>query len=509
MSHADLSPSSASRWLRCSGSVGFIKKLRELNIIPLDNSSSSSDEGTLAHAWAAKALEAFDLGLDFDYTQIEDPLMANHIRAYVDLVASKITGSNQLLIEQRMPLFYGFRGEPEKQAVIFDKEGSFWLRFNNADLKPVVEGPFESWDEAKSVCVSDYEPLGYWIEECGTSDVVILTDEALFIIDLKYGQGVSVDAKDNEQLGIYAESFIKFRKLRAKLPPQFDVQLIIFQPRDRSSDLPPVREWPTSLGELDALHNTGEGVSAKAARLQGLATGVDGKDAFQVTLLTIPVLGQPDQEVTFRGHLVAGAKQCRFCPCKPKCGTYERWSLGEMVDACETAPNTALDIATGPWLAPDQIGMVLSDEKLVRIAAAHIEGKLTDWLDSVVKYVQSRMMDGADLGGGVLKLVKANKHRAWASEEAEGAALKLLRQKVSKDLLVTEKLVTPTQAWALVPKDVSTKFKNKLDSLIVKPEGDATLVLASDKRPALEIKRSAAEEFGDTISPEPQADDLL
>ncbi|NYS33099.1 DUF2800 domain-containing protein [Streptococcus danieliae] len=63
---------------------------------------------------------------------------------------------------------------------------------------------FNSYDDAsieleQRVDFSDWVPGGF-----GTSDVVILSDEVLEIIDLKYGKGVPVSAENNPQLMLYA-----------------------------------------------------------------------------------------------------------------------------------------------------------------------------------------------------------------------------------------------------------------------------------------------------------------
>ncbi|MBS8076361.1 DUF2800 domain-containing protein, partial [Streptococcus suis] len=51
----------------------------------------------------------------------------------------------------------------------------------------------------KRVDFSDWVPNGF-----GTSDVVILADGVIEIIDLKYGKGVPVSAKLNPQMSLYA-----------------------------------------------------------------------------------------------------------------------------------------------------------------------------------------------------------------------------------------------------------------------------------------------------------------
>lgn len=68
----------------------------------------------------------------------------------------------------------------------------------------IVMEHFNAYEKAsmeleKRVDFSDWVPNGF-----GTSDVVILADKTLEIIDLKYGKGVPVSAKLNPQMSLYA-----------------------------------------------------------------------------------------------------------------------------------------------------------------------------------------------------------------------------------------------------------------------------------------------------------------
>jgi len=418
MSHAKLSPSSAHRWAVCTASPALVERLKAEGKIPVEESSVFADEGTKAHAYAADALEAHDLGMDFDYSVIPDQIMASHVRAYVDVVTSRITGDGQLQIEQRVPLFYSK-------------------------------------------------------EEGGTADAIVLTDDCLHILDLKYGQGVSVESKENPQLVIYAESVIRQMKLRDRLPAQFDVCLTIFQPRAREGE--PLREWHTSLGEIGYLA-TDLGAVARQIQNQGVVEGVRSTE------------------------FVAGEKQCRFCPAKALCKAYATWVMSPVndtliVDSELLEPDETMRVVTS--IPPEE----MSNEALEQIVAAKLEGRFSKWLEACEAYVLDAVMRGESFKG--VKAVTGEKRRIW---EDEGAALKLLRQKVAKDQLVTEKLVSPAQAWKLVPKDVSTKFKNKLESLITKPEGGPVLVLATDKREALQPVTAESAFGAPVVDPE---DDIL
>lgn len=186
--HAQLSPSSAHRWLHCSGSVALEAECP-------DDSSDFADEGTAAHELAALSLtneqdaSAF-LGrvIDVNGKGWEvTPEMAEHVQKYIDYVRAL---GGELMVEQRLSV----------------------------------------------------EAITGEVDAKGTSDAVVLIGEELVIVDLKYGRGVKVDAERNEQLQIYAlaalgefEFLGDFKRAR----------LVIVQPR-----LDHIGEWDCTVEAL-------------------------------------------------------------------------------------------------------------------------------------------------------------------------------------------------------------------------------------------------------------------
>lgn len=82
----------------------------------------------------------------------------------------------------------------------------------------------------------------------GTADAVIPSVDELIIVDLKYGRGVKVDAKDNEQLQLYALAALEAFDFAG---PFQRVRLVIVQPRLGHLD-----EWVYSVAELHAFKQT-------------------------------------------------------------------------------------------------------------------------------------------------------------------------------------------------------------------------------------------------------------
>jgi hypothetical protein len=163
--HARLSPSGASKWMRCAASLA-------LEADCPDNAGAYAEEGTAAHQVAEWALTenkpaAAYIGRRVDvgpHKTVECTAdMAEHVQTYVDAIHERIEQfklrgavSVEMLVEVRVD-FSAFVGEP----------GQF-----------------------------------------GTSDVVLLVDWGstmqIDVNDLKFGRGVRVYADGNEQMMIYA-----------------------------------------------------------------------------------------------------------------------------------------------------------------------------------------------------------------------------------------------------------------------------------------------------------------
>lgn len=188
MSHAELSPSAAHRWLRCQGSVVLSKD------IP-NTSSEYAAEGSVAHDIGYRCLfEGRDavtfIGQTFThdgYTFTVTDEMAQHVQTYVDYVRRQ-TGTP--LYEQKLPIMH-ITGEQDAH---------------------------------------------------GTADAVVIDGDTLHILDLKYGMGVKVSAELNEQLQLYALAALHQYSVIAEFRT---VVLHIVQPR-----LDHIDTWETTVDDL-------------------------------------------------------------------------------------------------------------------------------------------------------------------------------------------------------------------------------------------------------------------
>ena len=384
MDHAKLSPSGAHRWMNCPGSV-------RLEADFPDDSSSYAAEGTLAHDISAIVLEEgvtpesfigkrYDVD-GFVFTVTED--MVAYVRDYVSLVQEYAQGGT-LLVER-------------------------WL------------------DLSDSIGVE---------ETFGTSDAVIIKDEVLTVIDLKYGMGVAVSAENNPQLMLYALGALDAYSYVGDFE---EICMVIHQPR-----LNVVSEFWVKVDEMEAFRET-------------------VKAAAQVAL-------------TADAELVPGEKQCKFCKAKSVCP-----ALSTEVSTIVHNTNSVATVA--------EMNAFLGEQQSSVIASAMDRVELVEmWAKGVREEAYRRLKDGIEVPG--YKLVEGRKgNRAWADEAAVEAAFKSYRFKIEQ--MYDLKLISPTKAEKLL-SDNPRRWA-KLEKLITRADGKPSVAPVTDKRPALAVSNVAGE----------------
>lgn len=395
--HAKLSPSGAHRWMTCPGSV-------VLEAAYPDEGSVFADEGTAAHTLAAWCLtdglpaeEYIGEVIHVGKRQFKvDKTMAGHVANYVKLVKGLAEGGT-LLVERQVPI-----------------------------------GHLTGEDGAT-----------------GTSDAVIIkaVERNLSVVDLKYGMGVQVDAKDNQQLQMYALGAYEAYGLLA----DFDtVSMYIHMPR-----LNYVGEFHVSVADLKAF---GEEVRRAAECVDGAHRAED-----------LSVYLQPSE------------KGCRFCKAKATCPAL----LAEVTDVVGGKPATAEDFAQ---FMPVNNDVEVGDNYLSM--AMDKVGLVEDWCKAIRAEVERRLLQGVQVPG--YKLVEGKQgNRAWVDQDKVEAAMKAMR--IKADDMYDKKLISPTTAEKLLKTD--PKKWEKLKELITRASGKPSVAPATDKRPALAVHTATADEF--------------
>jgi hypothetical protein len=400
--HAKLSPSGAHRWMRCPGSVALEEQY------PADKAGAHAAEGTLAHTLASDCLdgtgehpfqrigETHEVG---GFTFTVDKIMADYVDDYIRLVRD-YAKRGMLLVERRVPIGH-MTGE----------EGA-----------------------------------------TGTSDAIVVdsTNRTLFVIDLKFGMGVRVDATRNEQLMMYALGALEMCEHLCDFD---EVCMVIHQPR-----LNHVAEEWISVADLLSFRDE---VSVGAERVRDATA----KRAFGGTIAT---------EIWPAKFLSPGERQCKWCKAKHNCP-----AVKALVD--ETVDHIA------PAASADDFAD-LGDNSL-SIAMGRVD-LIEQWCRAVRAEVERRLVAGTDVPG--YKLVEGRRgNRAWKSTEI---AQEELAKFLKRDEMYEEKFISPATAEKLLKKNPDGL--EALDSLTERPEGKLSVAPATDKRPA-KAATATADDFAD------------
>lgn len=381
--------------MRCPGSLAMESG------IP-DTSSEFSREGTAAHDLAAMALESGNnasayLGRIIKVEESEyevDQDMVDAVQTYLDLVRA-IAEGGQLLVEQRV----------------------------------------------------DFSHIVNLQDQGGTADAIILLEDEIVVVDLKYGRGVRVDADDNEQLRLYALGALAAFDLIADYKR---VRTVIAQPR-----LSYVSEAVYSIKDLLAFS---EQVRERA-------------------FIALKVLEHKDQAAL---HLEPGEKQCQWCKAKPTCpklAAHVEDVVGRdfgYLTSSQADVDVLLDDDTTP----------LSD----KMAAVDL---IESWCKAIRAETERRLLDGVPVPG--FKLVEGKRgHRKWANATEVEAAMKSMRLKIEEMYDFT--LISPTTAEKLHKAGTIGKRQwPRLQELITQSEGKPSVAPESDKRPALVVNATVDE----------------
>lgn len=218
--HAVLSCSGASRWMNCTPSARLEEQFP-------DQDSEYAKEGTLAHELAELKLRS----------------LLKLFRK--EKSTKKETDERRARVKEIMASPY-YNKEMEGHT---DDYCAFVM---NLYAKAKEEDP------AALMLIEERVNLRSIIEDGeGTCDVIIISRQTLTTIDLKYGQGVQVEATNNSQLKLYGFGALEAYGFLYNIS---EVQLIIFQPRRDH-----ISEWTTAAQDLTLWANIDVQIKAAVA----------------------------------------------------------------------------------------------------------------------------------------------------------------------------------------------------------------------------------------------------
>ena len=270
--------STAKRVMNCPGSVALVQ------LAPPSPSSVYADKGTLLHTAISEVLLGEDnvIGMTYEGQTLDQTLFDDKVQVALDLLDTlDPNGEMKLAIETRV----GF--------------GKF------------LPGAF------------------------GSCDVLGRIGNTAYVIDWKFGEGIAVDAEQNEQLMYYAAAAMRTPEVAWVFDGAVAIECVIIQP-------PVIRQWTTTPARIKAFEK-------------------DLKRAVKVASL-------PDAKLNPGDH-------CRFCPAKPTCPA--------MTGAVDRALKVKLD--------------AVDDEMLGKYASNAV--LLQGWIDDLNALVQTKIEKGYKIPG--------------------------------------------------------------------------------------------------------------
>ena len=274
--------STAKRVMNCPGSVALVK------LAPPSPSSVYADKGTLLH------------------TAISE-MMLDDTKTPAELIGTEYEGQilDQDMIDQKL----------QPALDLLDTLDPEWK------MQYAIE---------TRVGFGAYLPGAF-----GSCDVLGRLGDVAYVIDWKFGDGIAVDAEENEQLMYYAAAAMRTPEVAWVFEGATSIECVIIQP-------PVIRQWTTTPARIKAFEK-------------------DLKRAVKVASL-------PDAALKPGSH-------CKFCPAKPTCPA--------MTGAVDRALKVKLDA-----IDDDMLGAYASNAVL-----------LQGWIDDLNALVQTKIEKGYKIPG--------------------------------------------------------------------------------------------------------------
>lgn len=395
--HAILSASTAHRWLVCTPSARLEQEEG------IEECSVYAAEGTAAHALA-------ELKLKYRFGKIS-------VTEYETEYAS-------------------FKQDPEFSKY-YNKEFEEYVDDHVEYIIEVTDDlsaagiKYHIYFEVR-VNFANVVPQGF-----GTADVLIVTEDTIHVIDLKFGAGVPVSAKNNSQLRLYGMGALNL------FPNTTWVKMTINQPRLDSRDTEIVRKEVL----LDWAFNY---VSPRA-----------------------------EEAIKGEGVLHSTEDACRFCKLRGK---------------CKERADTQLAVAKREFSIVDHKENLVQQMSVEQISnILEIAPLFIDWFKDVQSFALGQLASGVKIPG--YKLVEGRSNRIITDETKVKEILLGLGLR-EDEIMKPREMLGISKLEALVGKKL---FADVCKDYIIKPVGKLTLAPEDDRRPAVNTLALAQSDFAKPI----------
>ena len=397
--HAILSASASHRWLECTPSA-MLEATEDA-----EECSTYAEEGTAAHALA-------ELKLSRMYNKIGDPVYQQRFEEFVKEFGKYYNSNFVEYVD-------GYCSDVKKITDELEQQGITYHIF------------FET-----TVNFSNVVPQGF-----GTADVLIIIDDVIHVVDLKFGVGVPVSAIDNPQLRLYGFGALNM------FPNTKRIKMTINQPR-----------------------------------LESVSTDEISKEEL-VKWAYDYVAPRAEQAIKGEGKLHSTEEACKFCKLRNRCKARADTQLAIAKKEFEMVQDTTTKMPISPQLmSPEQISSILE-----------IGPAFVDWLDDVKAFAVDQLRAGVKIPG--FKLVEGRSNRVITDPNKVKEIL--VENGIPEELIMEPpKMKGISKLETLVGKKL---FGTLCKDYIIKPEGQLTLASEDDRRPEANTLVLAQSEFSPPV----------
>lgn len=390
--HSILSASSAARWLECTPSArAALEETEECSVYAKEGTAAhelaeiklSGRFGKIGVSETAERYEAFKV--DPEYAPYYNKEFEEYVDEFVEYVVQQTEGL------QNYHIFFEFQ----------------------VDFSHIV-------------------PQGF-----GTADVILVTNDWIQVIDLKFGQGVPVSAQNNPQLRLYGVGAANL------FPLATTVKLTIHQPRLLSCDT-----------EIISKENL-----------------IDWAMNYVKPRAELAIKGE--------GRYSASEEACRWCKLRGK---------------CKVRADNQLAIARQEFMAPESgipTPQSLTAEQISNIL--EVGPLFNEWLKDVTSYAMGQLSQGVKIPG--FKLVEGRSNRIMTDESKIAEILKSIGL-TDKEIYKPQQM----NGISALEKIVGPKLFGQLcKEYLIKPQGKITLASETDRRPEVSTLALAQSDFATPV----------
>jgi len=295
----------------------------------------------------------------------------------------------------------------------------------------------------------------------GTIDVLIVSDESVYVLDYKYGAGVFVPERNNSQLMSYVLLALDKYGISKPDGSKKNLRISVVQPR---RGLEAVRSWYPAWDVIEEFAMDLENYIFDVIKQEEEYADRDSNE------VAVQLLFDGDSEY---GQYSPSPDNCRFCKVRPACPAY-----GLMVGKVQAILDSGEEM--------DQLDTMASVAKMAKLIKPYVDQCVSECTRLIAE-------EGVDIPG--LDVVPKYGNRKWADCIPEDVALNLnvAAHRISEGSVYQD--FTPAKVKASLVKGGYGKEQAEvlIDTVTTREQTGHSLIVVSGEKPVNKILAGFAE----------------